>query len=100
MSAYGLPVHVAAGPTLLGTLTASAGGVAAYMGLAPFHPHLGAAPDWPLGLLFGVGGLAGMYLAARLQKYLPARPIRILLALIVLGTAGAWLAPGLRASIG
>lgn len=100
VSAYGLPVHVAAGPTLLGTLTASAGGVAAYMGLAPFHPHLGAAPDWPLGLLFGVGGLAGMYLAARLQKYLPARPIRILLALIVLGTAGAWLAPGLRASIG
>ena len=51
-------------------------------------------------IMFGVGGLAGMYLAARLQKYLPARPIRILLALIVLGTAGAWLAPGLRASIG
>lgn len=99
VSVYGLPVHVTAGPTLLGTLAASAGGVVAYMLLAPFYPHLGAAPDWKLGLLFGAGGLAGMYLAARLQKHLPARPIRILLALVVLGTAGAWLAPGLRALI-
>lgn len=96
VSVYGLPVHVTAGPTLLGTLAASAGGVLAYTLMAPLYPRLGASPDWSLGLLFGAGGLAGMYLAARLQKYLPARPIRILLALVVLGTAASWLAPALK----
>lgn len=100
VSVYGLPVHVTAGPTLLCTLVASTGGALAYALLAPFHPGLGAAPDWTLGLLFGAGGLAGMYLGARLQKYLPARPIRILLALVVLGTAAAWLTPGLATLIG
>ncbi|MCH5277912.1 MAG: sulfite exporter TauE/SafE family protein [Desulfovibrionaceae bacterium] len=96
VSVYGLPVHVTAGPTLLGTLAASAGGVLAYMLMAPLYPRLGASPDWSLGLLLGAGGLAGMYLAARLQRHLPARPIRILLTLVVLGTAVAWLAPGLK----
>lgn len=100
VSVYGLPVHVTAGPTLLGTLAASVTGVLAYAALAPLYPGLDAAPDWSLGLLFGAGGLAGMYLAARLQKHLPARPIHIALALIVLGTAAAWLGPGLSGLAG
>lgn len=93
VSLFGLPVHVTAGPTLLCTLTTSAGGVLIYVLLAPLYPGLNVAPDWTLGLLLGLGGLAGTYLAARLQKRLPARPIKALLALVVLGTAAAWLAP-------
>ena len=50
-------------------------------------------PDWTLGLLFGLGGLAGMYAGARCQKYIPARPIRLLLAIVILGTAAGWLFP-------
>ena len=44
-------------------------------------------PDWLLGALFGVGGLAGTYVGARLQKYLPERWIRLLLGLLVTGVA-------------
>lgn len=93
VSLCGLPVHVTAGPTLLCTLVTSIAGVLVYVLLAPLYPQLNVAPDWTLGLLFGAGGLAGMYLGARLQKRLPSRPIKMLLALIILGTAAAWLRP-------
>lgn len=93
VSLYGLPVHVTSGPTLLCTWATSVIGVAAYMFLAPFYPQLGVAPDWALGLLMGVGGLLGMYLGARLQKYVPAKPIKILLTLIIIATALAWIVP-------
>ncbi len=87
------PVHVTAGPTLLCTLVTSVGGVLAYEVLAPLYPGLSVGPDWLLGLLFGLGGLAGMYAGARCQKYLPERPVQLLLALIVFGTALGWLRP-------
>ncbi|MDP2862448.1 MAG: TSUP family transporter [Desulfobacterales bacterium] len=41
------------------------------------------APDWALGALFGAGGFAGMYLGARLQKYMPAKVIKVILALAI-----------------
>ena len=52
----------------------------AALGLAPE-----AAPYWPLGLSFGVGGLAGTYTGARIQRYLPARAIEALLVVVILG---------------
>jgi hypothetical protein len=45
------------------------------------------APDWPLGILFGLGGMAGMYLGARCQKFVPARAIKWMLAGIIVFTA-------------
>ena len=90
---FRLPVHVTAGPTLLCTFATSAGGVLIYLLLAPLYPGLTVIPDWTLGLLFGLGGLAGMYAGARCQKYIPARPIRLLLAIVILGTAAGWLFP-------
>ena len=93
VSGFRLPVHVTAGPTLLCTLVTSVGGVLAYEVLAPLYPGLSVGPDWLLGLLFGLGGLAGMYAGARCQKYLPERPVQLLLALIVFGTALGWLRP-------
>lgn len=95
VSLWKLPVHITAGPTLLCTMITSIGGVLAYTLLAPLYPDISVRPDWLLGALFGVGGLAGMYLGARLQKFLPPKPITLILALICAGTAAAWIASAL-----
>jgi uncharacterized membrane protein YfcA len=87
VSLFGLPVHTVAGATLAATFTTSVVAVLTFHILAPFYPGLGVAPDWALGLLFGVGGLAGIYCGARLQKRVPARAIEALLALIILWVA-------------
>jgi ACR3 family arsenite transporter len=46
----------------------SVAGVAFYQGIAPFYPNTSVASDWFLGILFGLGGMCGMYLGARCQK--------------------------------
>ena len=84
---FGLPVYTVAGAALMGTFVTSVAGVAFYSALAPFYPHLSVAPDWLLGLLFGLGGMAGMYLGARCQKFVPAKAIKWMLVTILVGTA-------------
>jgi uncharacterized membrane protein YfcA len=49
-------------------------------------------PDLMLGAAFGLGGLAGGYVGAALQKQLPARAIIGLLAAMVLFIAANYLA--------
>ncbi len=93
---FGLPVYTVAGAALMGTLITSVAGVAFYQALAPFHPGLRVAPDWLLGLLFGVGGLAGMYCGARLQKRVPARAIKAILAVCILLLAGRYFSEALN----
>jgi uncharacterized membrane protein YfcA len=51
------------------------------------------APDWDLGLLFGAGGIAGMYLGARCQHYVPQRTLKLLLAGLMLFLAARYLLP-------
>jgi uncharacterized membrane protein YfcA len=41
---------------------------------------MAVAPDWALGLLFGAGGFTGMYCGARLQKFVPAKIIKWIIA--------------------
>jgi len=84
---FGLPVYTVAGAALMGTFVTSVAGVAFYQAIAPLYPHLSVAPDWPLGILFGIGGMAGMYLGARCQKFVPARAIKWMLAGIIIATA-------------
>jgi hypothetical protein len=86
ISVFRLPVHAVAGANLAGTFVASAAGVFFYAVVGPSLAISGAAiaPDWALGLLLGAGGLAGMYCGAALQRFLPARRIKILLALLLL----------------
>lgn len=91
VSVFGLPVHTVAGAALMGTCVTSLAGVFFYQALAPFYPHLSVAPDWLLGLLFGLGGMAGMYLGACCQKFVPARAIKWLLCSILLGVAGKYI---------
>ena len=80
---FGLPVYTIAGATLMSTFVTSIVGVAFYAGIAPFFAHTGLSisPDWLLGALFGAGGFLGIYCGARLQKYLPAKIIKIILIL-------------------
>jgi len=83
---FGLPVYTIAGAALMGTFITSVAGVSFYQAIAPFYPNLSVAPDWLLGVLFGLGGMAGMYLGARCQKFVPARVIKWMLAGIIVFT--------------
>ena len=78
---FKLPVYTIAGAVLLGTFTSSVAGVAFYS----FIPVNGAVapPDWILGILFGAGGLLGMYFGAKMQKYISEKWIKLVLGIIV-----------------
>jgi uncharacterized membrane protein YfcA len=80
-----VPVYTIAGATLIGTFVTSVAGVAFYEILAAtgFGVNMSIAPDWLLGLTLGVGGLAGTYAGARLQRYVPERLIRGVLGTLV-----------------
>jgi uncharacterized membrane protein YfcA len=84
---FRLPVYTVAGAALMGTCVTSIAGVAFYQAIAPFYSHLSVAPDWLLGILFGLGGMAGMYLGARCQKFVPAKAIKWMLAGVMTFTA-------------
>ena len=87
VSFFHLPVYTVAGAALMGTFITSVAGVAFYQGIAPFYPHMSIAPDWFLGILFGLGGMCGMYLGARCQKFVPAKAIKWMLSGIIVFTA-------------
>jgi uncharacterized membrane protein YfcA len=81
----GLPVYATAGATMLSTFVASCAGA---IGFALVH-RIGAAdaavaPMWTLGLAMGLGGLAGGYLGARMQRFLLSVLICVVLSLIML----------------
>jgi len=93
VTVYKLPIHTVAGASLMGTFLTSAVSVVFSQFLA--SSTLGAsqqiAPDYRLGILFGLGGAAGIYLGARAQRFFPARAIKIVLTTILLFTAGKYL---------
>jgi hypothetical protein len=93
---FGLPVYTVAGATLMGTFITSVAGVGFYQAMAPFYPGLAVAPDYPLGLLFGLGGMAGMYCGARLQKHVPAKAIKGMLAAVIVFMAVRYVIEFLR----
>ena len=84
VSVFGLPIHTVAGATLMGTLVTSCAGVVFFHVAAVFLPQAAVAPDWGLGLLFGLGGCAGMYCGAKLQRFVPAYLIQVVLSCSVL----------------
>ena len=91
ISFFGLPIYTVAGAALMGTFVTSGAGVILYQLIAPYYPDMAIAPDWSLGLLLGLGGACGMYLGARMQKYMPAQLIKWLLATTILFTAGKYI---------
>lgn len=88
---FHLPVYTVAGAALMGTFITSVAGVVSYQLLAYFYTGISVAPDWYLGILFGIGGFCGMYLGARCQKYVPARIIKLILCFCVLAVAGKYI---------
>lgn len=84
---FGLPVYTIAGAALMGTFVTSVAGVAFYQAIAPFYSSMSIAPDWLLGILFGLGGTAGIYFGARCQKHVPAKAIKWMLVGIIVLTA-------------
>jgi len=83
----GLPVYTVAGAALMGTFITSVAGVIFYQYLSWVYTEMAVAPDWTLGVLFGFGGLLGMYIGARTQKFVPARIIKGILCCCVLFVA-------------
>ena len=85
-----IPVHTVAGAAMFGTFVTSILGVIIYSTI-PFYNGQPAPPDWFLGILFGIGGLLGMYLGATCQKYVPERIIQAILALVIFGVSGNYI---------
>ncbi len=86
VAVFHLPVYTVAGAALLGTFLTSIVGVIFYSVL-PAVNGMSTAPDWALGFLFGIGGFAGMYVGARLQKYFRQNTIKTLLGGMILFVA-------------
>jgi len=79
---FRLPVYTVAGAALMGTFLTSAAGVIFYS-LVPLQAGVSHAPDWLLGILFGLGGIPGMYCGARLQKFLPQKYLKLVLGCLI-----------------
>jgi len=84
VSIFGLPVYTVAGAALMGTFTTSLAAVVIYQLIAGYFQVTAIAPDWMLGILFGIGGFAGIYCGARFQKRVPARVIKWILVFCVM----------------
>lgn len=78
-----------AGAVLLATFISSLAGVIFYS-LIPINGAV-AAPDGLLGILLGAGGLMGMYLGARVQKYAPERWIKLMLGAVIVVVAAKYI---------
>jgi len=57
--------------------------------------HGSAAPDWPMGVALGAGGLAGAYAGARIQSCLPDPLVRRLAGIVVIAIGARYLWSGL-----
>jgi uncharacterized protein len=90
IAVFNLPVYTVAGAALMGTFLTSIAGVFFYS-VIPAQAGMVTRPDWPLGLLFGAGGFAGMYVGARLQKFVPQKFIKSMLGVIIIALAGQYI---------
>jgi uncharacterized membrane protein YfcA len=84
VSFFKLPVYIIAGAALMGTFVTSIFGVLFFQLFSWFYPAVMIAPDYLLGMFFGIGGLIGMYLGARIQKFMPASVIKLVLVFCIL----------------
>lgn len=86
VSVLDLPVYTVAGAALCGTFLTSIAGVGFYEILATTSvgASTNVAPDLLLGVLFGVGGLAGTYCGAYVQKFLKETILKGIMAALVI----------------
>ena len=86
VTVFRLPIYTVAGAALLASFITSFAGVLFYS-MLPASGGVATSPDWALGFLFGIGGLAGMYIGARLQKYIPQKFIKLMLGAMIISLA-------------
>ena len=82
---FQMPVYVVNGAALLAGWAGAVFGIFSYLVFWPFIS--GEAPIWPdvrLGVLFGLGGMVGVYLGSALQRFVPPRPIKLLLLALMM----------------
>ncbi|MFC1886669.1 sulfite exporter TauE/SafE family protein [Thermodesulfobacteriota bacterium] len=90
VSVLNIPVFAVAGAVLTANFVTSLAGISFYS-VIPIYNGNAAAPDWMLGILFGIGGMVGMYLGARCQKHTPEKMIKLILALVIFTIAGRYI---------
>jgi uncharacterized membrane protein YfcA len=86
---FQLPVYTIAGATLMGTFITSVAG-ALFFTILPATQGVSPMPDWPLGILFGIGGFFGMYLGAKTQKVMPQKAIKVIVGTAILFLAATY----------
>jgi hypothetical protein len=91
----GLPVAIVAPAALASTFVTSIAGAAAFAVLG-LTGRGDIAPDWTIGLLCGLGGLAGGYVGAHLQPRLPERGLRLVLGGLAVAVAIMYAAQAVR----
>lgn len=85
----GAPVATVAPAALASTFVTSVVGAITYA-LLSVAAAGAVAPDWPLGLSCGLGGLAGGYVGARIQPLLPETALRLLLATLAIAVGALY----------
>jgi uncharacterized protein len=89
----GRPPREVAPAALASTFVTSVAGVITFLILSVHHQG-SVAPDWPTGIALGIGGLAGAYTGARIQRRLPDTVIRRVMGVLVvaIGVRYLWAA--------
>ena len=90
----GRPPREVAPAALASTFVTSVAGVITFL-LLSVHHHGSVAPDWPTGIALGIGGLAGAYTGARIQRHLPDTAIRRVMGVLVIAIGARYLWSGL-----
>ena len=90
----GRPPREVAPAALASTFVTSIAGVITFLALSVHH-HGPVAPDWPTGIALGIGGLAGAYAGARIQRHLPETMIRRVMGVLVVAIGIRYLWSGL-----
>ena len=90
----GRPPREVAPAALASTFVTSVAGVITFLILS-VHQHGSVAPDWPTGIALGIGGLAGAYTGARIQRHLPDTVIRRVMGVLVFAIGARYLWSGL-----
>lgn len=90
----GMALAVVAPAALASTFLTSVIGAVTYAGLAQVTSGP-VAPDWPVGIACGLGGLVGGYLGARLQPRVPERALRLLLGGLACAVGALYVVQGL-----
>jgi uncharacterized protein len=88
----GRPAAEVAPAALASTFATSVAGVVTFTILS-IHEHGAVAPAWATGVALGIGGLAGAYTGARIQRRLPEALIRRLVGVLVIAIGVRYLGP-------